>query len=439
MPFAARGNPGPQMRPFLVRAGQRLRMVNYWLIAQAAKAAIMVLRLLPMDAALGFADRTARRLGPLFGRHRVAINNLRQAYPDKSEEEIRTIALDMWGNMARLAAEYIYLDRLFDYDPAQPNTGRIEARGVDIYERVASEKKAHIIFTGHLGNFELIPIGGEAYGLYATAMFRPPNNPYIAEYILSTRRTKMGGLIASRRGAAIALARILEAGGNVGVLVDQKFGNGIPTTFFGRACETSPLLPKLARHYECDVYPVRSIRLPGNRFRLEIEEKLELPRDKEGRVDVTATAQLLNDVVERWVREYPGQWMWFHKRWQLFLVPQESRSEADELTAVVVHHGVTGLSEEQPAFDSDAEAEQQESGKLEQPDRRTLPRNVDERQKSHRHKPAINDGEARQLDRVLARDPVAHFASQVVVVGVRAFKKPDAADRAKARRALRGR
>ena len=294
-------------------------MINYWLIAQSAKAAIVVLRLLPMDAALGFADRTARRLGPLFGRHRTALNNLRQAYPEKSEAEIQAIALDMWGNMARLAAEYIYLDRLFDYDPARPNVGRIEARGVDIYERIAAEKKAHIIFTAHLGNFELIPIGGEAFGLYATAMFRPPNNPYIAEYILSTRSGTMGALIPSRRGAAIALARVLEDGGNIGVLVDQKFSNGIQTTFFGRPCETNPLVPKLARQYECDVYPVRSVRLPGNRFRLEIEEKLELPRDHEGRVDTIATAQLLNDVVERWVRENPGQWMWFHKRWQLSL------------------------------------------------------------------------------------------------------------------------
>ena len=292
-------------------------MANYWLIAQAAKAAIFILRLLPMDAALNFADRTARRLGPLFGRHRVALDNLRSAFPDKSEAEIRAIALDMWGNMARLGAEYIYLDRLFDYDPARPDTGRIVARGTDIYERLAGEKKAHIFFTAHLGNFELIPVGAETFGLHTTALFRPPNNPYIAEYIFSTRSTAMGKLLASRRGAAIELARILESGGNIGALVDQKFQYGLRTTFFGRPCETSPLLPKLARQFDCDVYPARSTRLPGNRFLLEIEEKLTLPRDAEGKVDVLATAQLMNDVVERWVREAPGQWMWFHKRWKL--------------------------------------------------------------------------------------------------------------------------
>src|SRR6185436_10190439 len=105
---------------------RRLQLVEYWLIAQAAKAAIRLLRLLPMEAALAFADRTTRRFGPLFGRHRVAVHNLRQAFPEKSEEEIQAIALDMWGHMARLATEYIFLDRLFDYDPANPDSGRIE-------------------------------------------------------------------------------------------------------------------------------------------------------------------------------------------------------------------------------------------------------------------------------------------------------------------------
>jgi len=312
-----------------VRRGvRRLQTINYWLIAQAAKVGIGTLRLLPMDAALNIADRGSRRLGPLFRRHRVALDNLRHAFPEKSEAEIRAIALDMWGNMARLAVEYLYLDRLFDYDPAHPNVGRIEAQGAHIYERVAAEKKAHIIFTAHLGNFELIPIAGDTFGLHVTAMFRPPNNPYIAEYILSTRRASMGELLPSRRGAAIALARTLEAGGNIGALVDQKFQYGVITNFFGRPCETSPLLPKLARQFDCDVYPARSIRLPGNRFRLELEEKLTLPRDAEGKVDVAATAQLFTVVVERWVRENPGQWMWFHKRWKL-TPPRARRKSVD--------------------------------------------------------------------------------------------------------------
>jgi KDO2-lipid IV(A) lauroyltransferase len=305
------------VKALVYRLTGALKQANYWLTAQVALFVLRLLRLLPTDRALEFADRAARRIGPWFGRHRVALDNLRKAYPEKSEAEIQAIASDMWGNMARLGAEYIFLDQLFDYDPRAETPGRVEVRGERMFERIAAEARPTIIFTGHLGNFELLPIAGAAYGMKVTALFRPPNNPYIADYILSTRRSSMGELLASRTGAAFALARILEANGTIGVLVDQKFRYGIRAQFFGRECETSPLLPKLARQYDCDVYPARCVRLPGNRFRLEIEEKVNLPKDAEGGVDVAATAQLLNDVVERWVREDPGQWMWFHKRWGL--------------------------------------------------------------------------------------------------------------------------
>ena len=104
-------------------------MANYWLIAQAAMGAMAMLRLLPMNAALDFADRVARTLGPLFGRHRVALDNLRKAYPEKSEDEIRAIALICGATWPGLPREYVYLDELFDYDVERPNAGRIEGYG----------------------------------------------------------------------------------------------------------------------------------------------------------------------------------------------------------------------------------------------------------------------------------------------------------------------
>ncbi|WP_421925744.1 lipid A biosynthesis lauroyl acyltransferase [Neoaquamicrobium sediminum] len=306
----------PFLRPLVAKTLRFLKQAEYWLTAQAAMAALWLLRLLPPDRALDFADRVARRIGPWFGRHRVALDNLRNAYPEKSEEEIQAIASDMWGNMARLAGEYVFLDQLFDFEPNSDKTGRVEVIGEEIFVRVRSSDRPHIFFTAHTGNFELLPVAAASYELPVTALFRAPNNPYIAKYIFSTRADAMGELIASRAGAAFGLARILERGGNIGVLVDQKFQKGVPTTFFGLPCNTSPLVAKLARQYECDVYPARSVRLPGNRYRLEIFDRLELPRTEKGTLDVQATSQLLNDTVEGWVREHPGQWMWFHKRWK---------------------------------------------------------------------------------------------------------------------------
>ena len=307
----------PFLRPLIARMLRIAKAVEHWLIGHLALAILSLLRLLPPEKALAFADRTARRIGPWVGRHKVAMDNLRRAYPEKSEAECEAIASDMWGNMARLAGEYLYLDRMFDMTPRDGKPARVELVGEEIFLRLREEKKPHIFFTAHTGNFELLPVAAALYDLPVTALFRAPNNPYIAKYVFSTRAESMGELLASRAGAAFGLARVLERGGNIGVLVDQKFRKGVPTTFFDLPCNTSPLVAKLARQYDCDVYPARAIRLPGNRYRLQVYDRLELPRTEKGAVDVQATSQLLNDVVEGWVREYPGQWMWFHKRWDL--------------------------------------------------------------------------------------------------------------------------
>ena len=302
---------------FRYRAILALKRANHWLIARFALGALWLLRKLPPDKALDFAATAAKTVGPWFGRHRTALDNLRQAYPEKSEQEIEAIALEMWDNMARLAAEYVFLDQLFDFDPHDRSTGRIEIAGEELFIRLAADNRPHILFTAHLGNFELLPIAAAVHGLKVTALFRPPNNPYIAEYVLSTRRSTMGELMETQAGAAFALSAILEKGGNVGALVDQKFSGGLLTTFFGRPCETNPVVPMLARRFDCPIHPARCIRLPGNRYRLEIHEAIEPVRRADGDIDIDASTQLINDVVEGWVRESPGQWMWFHKRWSL--------------------------------------------------------------------------------------------------------------------------
>ncbi|MGL4488146.1 MAG: lipid A biosynthesis lauroyl acyltransferase [Rhizobiaceae bacterium] len=300
----------------IYRVWRKFRHVQQWLVAQLVFLVLGTMRLLPARAAINFMDRSARRIGPWLGRHRVAMHNLRRAFPEKSEDELQTIALGMWGNMARLVAEYVFLDKIFDYDPHADKPGMIEVEGREIFERLRDEKRPRIFFTAHTGNFELLPICAASFELEVTALFRPPNNPYIAKRVLHARRTTMGHLVPSKAGAVWSLANVLSDGGNVGMLVDQHFHGGVPAQFFARTALTSPLLPRLARQFDADIYPARCIRLPNGRFRLQLQERIELPRTPKGKIDIDASAQLLNNIVEDWVREYPDQWMWFHKRWK---------------------------------------------------------------------------------------------------------------------------
>jgi KDO2-lipid IV(A) lauroyltransferase len=294
-----------------------LRKFKQWSVAQLVFGMLSLLKLLPADGAINFADRVARWIGPKTKRHTLTLTNLRNAFPEKSEAEIADIALDAWGNMGRLAAEYVFLDRLFDFDPARQTPGRIEVSGIPLFVDLRDNPRPFIVFTAHTGNFELLPVAGASFGLDVTVLFRPPNNPYVADKVFEFRRARMGDLVPSHAGSSFTLARKLEAGGPVGVLVDQKFNKGLHTTFFGQKVQTNPLLAKLVRQFNCEVYPARCIRLPGNRYRLELEPAMHIPRKENGAVDVDATAQMLNDKVEQWVREYPGQWLWYHDRWNI--------------------------------------------------------------------------------------------------------------------------
>ena len=305
------------MKLFITRIVLALRNFQQWLVAQVIFGFLNFLKLFPADAGINFADRLTRKIGPRMRRHQLMLTNLRNAFPEKSESEIEEIARASWGNMGRLAAEYVFLDRLFDFDPHSDKPGRIEVSGIPIFLDLRDNPRPFIVFTGHTGNFELLPVAGAAFGLTVTVLFRPPNNPYVAKKVFDFRAKRMGNLVPSHAGSSFSLARELEAGRGVGVLVDQKFRKGLKTRFFGRDVKTNPLLPKLVRQFNCEVYPARCIRLPGNRYRLEIEPKLEMPRNEAGGLDLTATAQMLNDKVESWVRENPEQWLWYHDRWNI--------------------------------------------------------------------------------------------------------------------------
>jgi Kdo2-lipid IVA lauroyltransferase/acyltransferase len=303
------------MRKSIYHLWKNANRTRYWLEAKLVFFLLGIAKLLPAQTSIELSAWLGRTLGPYTSRHTIALDNLRHAFPEKSEDEREQIALGMWGNMFRLGAEYVYLDKLFDFDPENPETGRIEVEGEEIFRRLHTEKASCIFFTGHTGNFELLPICAATFGLNVTALFRPPNNPYVAKKLLSARHTTMGHLVPSKAGAAWGLAKALDDGSSVGMLVDQKFHRGVPGTFFGRPAKTNPLLPKLARQFDRPVHPARCIRLPNGRFRLELGEAIDLPRNSEGDIDIAASTQMLNDIVERWVREYPDQWMWFHRRW----------------------------------------------------------------------------------------------------------------------------
>lgn len=295
---------------------RRLALYGDRVLGRLIKWTLRLLRRTNPDRASDFCGRMARRLGPWLPAHRIGQSNLRAAFPDKGPDWIETTLRDAWENLGRVAGEYVHLVRLWDYDPARPNSGRIMTDAADLFEALRHDGKPALCFAAHLGNWELPAVAAAAHGLPSAVVYRMPNNKAVAREITRIRAPLMGRLIRTRAQAALEMAAALENGEHLGVLVDQHFSRGVDVTFFGRTCKANPSIARLARRFDCPVVGVRVIRLPGQRFEIRAAGPFSLPRDGSGEVDVAATTQLITSVIEGWIREHPGQWLWFHRRWR---------------------------------------------------------------------------------------------------------------------------
>ncbi len=290
-----------------------------------------LLRLLGPERSSNFGGALMRLVGPLLPAHKTALGNIRAAFPGIADGEVKRIARGAWENLGRTGAEYAHLGSLFDYDENNPDAGRTTVEGIEHFEALRDDGKPGLIFSAHLGNWELPAICAARYGLDATAVFRAPNNAAARRIVHSIRSGTMGGLAAAGPGASFAMRDVLEKGGHLGMLIDQHFTRGVAVDFLGRPAITNPVMGKFAKYFDCPVHGVRVIRLPGYRFKLQLTPPLDLPRDANGVVDVTGAMGAMTRVVDDWVREYPEQWLWMHRRWRPALQKLDQAQKRDQV------------------------------------------------------------------------------------------------------------
>jgi KDO2-lipid IV(A) lauroyltransferase len=285
------------MHPLLLRTKARIRDATKP-IGEAAVGALTVVLLRitryfdPIKTANLFG-RIAGLIGPLTREQRIGRGNLTAAFPEKSREEIETILAGVWDNLGRLVAEFAHLDHIWQHDPAFPEHSRIEIepRTHELFAQLQLDGKPALIFSGHLGNWELPAVAAVAHGLDGAVLFRRPNSASANRIIEELRAVNMGTLIPTGRDAPLRMAEALRKGQHVGMLVDQYFTNGVEVTFFGRRTKANPTLARLLRQIECPVHGVRIIRLPGHRFRAELTDERRpyvLPRLRRLALDAQA-------------------------------------------------------------------------------------------------------------------------------------------------------
>jgi KDO2-lipid IV(A) lauroyltransferase len=243
---------------------------------------------------------------------------LAAAFPDKSAADIERILRGVWDNYGRVGAEFAHLDRICELQ----STGRPDASvfmdqaTLGHFQRYRDDGKPALFFTAHLANWEVPAPAARAQGVDIAVPVRTQHLNLIAEAIARARPGGAAAYIPIDAAAPAKMKSAADRGACIAVMVDQHIADGIDVVFFGHSCKVTPMVARLARSLEWPIKGIRAIRLPDQRFRVEVTDPIEPARDANGRIDIAATMQTITAIVEGWVREHPEQWLWLHRRWR---------------------------------------------------------------------------------------------------------------------------
>lgn len=287
-----------------------LKNWRYRLEGWGAQAMFALFRTLGLERASALGGWLGRSIGPRLGVQHRAERRLRRALPELDDAAVAAALRDMWDNLGRTLAEYPHLASLAGGD------GHTELVGGAEIGRLRDDGIGGILFSGHIGNWEVLAPLADRLGLPLSLVYRAANNPYVETLIQQARgHASTGRHLAKGPAGAKALIAGLRRGEHFGILVDQKLNDGIAVPFFGRPAMTAPAVARLALRFHLPLVPVRVERLRGTRLRVTVFPPLPPPDSGDDQADVLSLMTEVNRVLESWVRERPAQWFWLHNRW----------------------------------------------------------------------------------------------------------------------------
>lgn len=309
------------MAAFAKKVRSFLRDIQFRLEYAFLRVIIGIVRALPMEVATGISAWTWRRLAPVINpkRQKRALDNLRIAFPEKTEKERLAIAMAHWENLGRVMAETMQLDRII----ADPT--RINIVSAKMLARYKGKLGPAIGVSLHLGNWELAAWPMTKTEGNPAAVYRSVNNPYVDRYIRYQRRDiypgglfgrgKVEGDHSDDQRTARAIQDYVRRGGRLGMVCDLYDRSGMPVPFFGVEARTQAIGALIARRVGARIWLSRCRRVgTQSRFEIEVIEQ-KVPRTQNASADVREAMVGMQQVFEAWIRENPEQWMWSNRRW----------------------------------------------------------------------------------------------------------------------------
>jgi len=276
----------------------------------------LIVKVIPAGCLYAFAKNIAV-LAYIFAKkqRKIALDSLSIAFGrEKSPREIEEIARNCFIYMAKSAVELMFL-----FDKPQVLKELVEIQGRQNLDKALASGRGAILVSAHFGNFPLLLGRLAVDGYKAGGIMRPMHDARV-EKIFLEKRDKFGVKTIYSQPRNECVNNTITALRNnelVFIPIDQNFGTGgVFVNFFGReaATATGPII--FAQRTKAALIPCFILRQPGDKHKIIFEPELELKEGKDSQDTILINIQRLTDIIESYIRRYPAEWGWIHRRWK---------------------------------------------------------------------------------------------------------------------------
>jgi len=278
---------------------------------------IYMLAIIPYPLFYGVCDITFVFLYSVFGyRKKVVRANLKNAFPHKTEKELRSIERKFYRYVCDLPLE-TFKTLVFTKQNAIKHC-RMNTDTEKLFRNYEAQKKSIIVVLGHFGNWELMAALVTRRGYPASVVATPVYDPRLDRLLVDARARH--GVHTISRGSPSAARHLLSGlrrNAILGMLIDQDTDvDGVFVPFFGRAAYTPSGPAALALKTGAAVIFGFILREGASRHRLILQGPIELIRTGDPARDIQENTARFTREIEQWIRSHPDHWVWMHNRWK---------------------------------------------------------------------------------------------------------------------------
>jgi KDO2-lipid IV(A) lauroyltransferase len=244
----------------------------------------------------------------------VGMRNLTMVFPEKSEAERARILRGEFASLGRQLAEVCQFPRYTRENVEQV----VVYDGLENYQNAYARGKGVLFLTAHFGGWELSAFTHSLHGHWMHVVVRAMDNVYL-DRLIRQYRTMHGNQIVEKDDFVRGLLAAMRAGEVVGILMDTNMTppQGIFVDFFGIPACTASGLARIALKTDAAVVPTFTIwDADLGKYRLRFDPAVELVRTDDLEADIKTNTQRFTSIIEEYVRKYPEQWLWVHRRWK---------------------------------------------------------------------------------------------------------------------------